>query len=76
MKKLIEDLCKNNMEYLFLSQFISSDTITSVDEAKKSLETISKVRDALIDADIPDEKKDEFREYLNDGEELIKRDWL
>ena len=64
------------MEYLFLSQFISSDTITSVDEAKKSLETISKVRDALIDADIPDEKKDEFREYLNDGEELIKRDWL
>ena len=64
------------MEYLFLSQFISSDTITSVDEAKKSLETISKVRDALIDADIPDEKKGEFREYLNDGEELIKRDWL
>lgn len=70
----IEIICRNKMEYMFLASLISSDNIRSVDDAEKSLDFISDIEKAVEDSKIPNTKKDEFRNYIKKGKDILKAD--
>lgn len=70
----IEIICRNKMEYMFLASLISSDNVRSVDDAEKSLDFISDIEKAVEDSKIPNTKKDEFRNYIKKGKDILKAD--
>ena len=72
--KIIEEICKNGLEYAMLGSLISSDNILTEDDAHKALEAISDVDNALYDADIDENKKIEIRRFLNKGRGILFAD--
>lgn len=72
--KFIDAICESKLEYLFLASLISSDNILTTEDANKSLKYIDKVEKALGDATITDEKKEEFRNYIEKGRDILKKD--
>jgi molecular chaperone DnaK (HSP70) len=72
--KFIDAICGGKLEYLFLASLISSDNILTTEDAKKSLKYIDKVEKALEDATISEEKKEEFKNYIEKGRDILKKD--
>ena len=72
--KFIDAICESKLEYLFLASLISSDNILTTNDAKKSLKYIDSVEKALEDATISDEKKEEFRDYIEKGRNILNKD--
>lgn len=72
--KFIDAICESKLEYLFLASLISSDNILTTNDAKKSLKYIDSVEKALEDATISDEKKEEFRNYIEKGRNILNKD--
>ena len=72
--KFIDAICESKLEYLFLASLISSDNILTTEDAKKSLKYIDSVEKALEDATITEEKKEEFRNYIEKGRDILKKD--
>ena len=72
--KFIDAICESKLEYLFLASLISSDNILTAKDAKKSLKYIDSVEKALEDATISDEKKEEFRNYIEKGRNILNKD--
>ena len=72
--KFIDAICGGKLEYLFLASLISSDNILTTKDAKKSLKYIDSVEKALEDATISDEKKEEFRNYIEKGRNILNKD--
>jgi len=72
--KEIDVICRNKLEYLFLASLISSDSILSKEDAECSLKLIGEVEEALKTATISDKKKQEFRDYIEKGREILNTD--
>ena len=72
--KFIDAICESKLEYLFLASLISSDNILATKDAKKFLKYIDSVEKALEDATITEEKKEEFRNYIEKGRDILKKD--
>ena len=72
--KFIDAICESKLEYLFLASLISSDNILTTEDAKKSLKYIDNIEKALEDATISDEKKEEFRNYIEKGRNILNKD--
>ena len=72
--KFLDAICESKLEYLFLASLISSDNILTTNDAKKSLKYIDSVEKALEDATISDEKKEEFRDYIEKGRNILNKD--
>ena len=72
--KFLDAICESKLEYLFLASLISSDNILTTEDAKKSLKYIDSVEKALEDATISDEKKEEFRNYIEKGRNILNKD--
>lgn len=72
--KFLDAICESKLEYLFLASLISSDNILTTKDAKKSLKYIDSVEKALEDATISDEKKEEFRDYIEKCRNILNKD--
>jgi hypothetical protein len=73
-KKGIEMLCEAKMEYLYLVSLISSDNILTIEDAEKNLGYIDEGEEAVKEANIPEEKKEEFYKYFASGRNILKQD--
>ena len=77
IKKLagfIDEITGNGLEYMFLVSMISSDNILTIEDAEKSLEEIENVEKALPLTSIPNNKKEEFEEYIKKGRKILNAD--
>ena len=76
MEKLKEfvETSTDEMMNLLLVSLISSDNIMCADDCKKSLEFSKVLRVAVKHADIPDEKKQIYLEYIAKGENILNQD--
>ena len=73
--KDIDKICESKeLKYLFLASFISSDNTTTKEEAERNLEFISSFENALGDSTISNDEKDEIRNYLKKGKEILNAD--
>jgi len=72
--KDIDIICQYNFEYQFMVSLISSDNINSIEDAKKSLDFINEVENALKTASISESKKMEFMKYIKQGKEILNAD--
>ena len=70
----LEELHKSGFIYLMLGSLISSDSLLSVEDCEKSLERLEKLNEELKTADIEEEKKQEYQDFIDRGFEIVKRD--
>lgn len=74
-KELIEELAKDEMVYsLFFVSLISSDTILTIEDAEISMEILEETDKAIDEADITDELKKKFKNFVKDGIKICKKD--
>ena len=73
-ENIIELLHKSGFIYLMLGSLISSDTLLSVKDCEKSLKELEKLNEALKEANIKEEKKKEYQDFIDRGFEIVKRD--
>lgn len=73
-ENIIELLHKSGFIYLMLGSLISSDTLLSVKDCEKSLKELEKLNEALKEANIKEEKKKEYQDFIDNGFEIVKRD--
>ena len=74
LAEFIDEITGNGLEYMFLVSMISSDNILTIEDAEKSLEEIENVEKALPFTSIPNNKKEEFEEYIKKGREILNAD--
>ena len=76
MEKLKEfvETSTDEMMNLLLVSLISSDNIMCADDCEKSLEFSKVLLVAVKHADIPDEKKQIYLEYIAKGENILNQD--
>lgn len=73
--KDIDIICRNNeTKYMFLGSLISSDNILTTEDAEKSLEFINQIETALETSSIKDTDKNEIRNYLKKGKDILNAD--
>jgi len=81
--KFIDKLCNDSLEYLYLVDsleylylvsLISSDNILTKEDAEKSLKIINETFNAIDESTVSEDKKQEMRDYLNKGIDIIKQD--
>lgn len=73
-KNVIELLHKSGIIYLMLGSLISSDTLLSVKDCENSLKELEKFNESLKEANIKEEKKKEYQDFIDRGFEIVKRD--
>ena len=73
-KKEIETLCKINMEYFYLASLVSADNIITMKDAEEALEIVKLNEVTVNEADIPEEKKNEFFKYFEEAKEIFNSD--
>ena len=73
-KNLIETLHENGMMYLYLASLISADTLISVENCNKSIHQLNMIIDNLRDSNIPEEEKNKYLGYCEDGLLICERD--
>ena len=71
---VLEELHKSGFIYLMLGSLISSDSLLSVEDCETSLEQLEKLNEDLKTANIEEEKKKEYQEFIDKGFEIVKRD--
>ena len=72
--KDIEKICESGLEYLFLASLVSSDNNMTIDECKQNLENYDALEAAVKEANIPEEKKEEFNKYITKGRNILNQD--
>lgn len=72
--KFINKICESKLEYLLLASLISADDIFNVKDAEKKLAYINEFEKAVDDATVPDDKKQEIKDYLIKGKDILKGD--
>ena len=71
----IDKICENKeLKYLFLTALISSDNTTTKEEAERNLEFISSFENALNDSTVSNDEKEEIRNFLKKGKEILNAD--
>ena len=70
--ELLEATEKNGMIWLILGSLISADSLMTVDECDKNLETCTALLEAAKESNL--KNKEKIIKYLEDGVEIIKRD--
>ena len=73
-ENIIELLHKSGIIYLMLGSLISSDTLLSVKDCENSLKELEKFNESLKEANIKEEKKKEYQDFIDRGFEIVKRD--
>ena len=73
-RKDIEKICESGLEYLFLVSLVSSDNNMTIDECKQNLENYDALEAAVKEANIPEEKKEEFNKYITKGRNILNQD--
>lgn len=73
-KEMIESLHENGMMYLYLASLISADTLISVENCNKSIHQLNMIIDSLRDSNIPEEEKNKYLVYCEDGLLICERD--
>ena len=71
---LVEEFHKNGFIYMMLGTLISSDSLSSIEDCEFSLERLEKLNEDLKTADIEEEMKKEYQDFIDRGFEIIKRD--
>ena len=73
--KDIDKICETKeLKYLFLAALISSDNATTKEEAERNLEFISSFENALDDSTVSNDEKEEIRNFLKKGKEILNAD--
>ena len=72
--KDIEKICESGLEYLFLASLVSSDNNMTIDECKENLGNYDSLEAAVKEANIPEEKRKEFYEYIEKGRKILNQD--
>lgn len=73
-KNIIELLHKSGFIYLMLGPLISSDTLLSVKDCETSLIELERLNEDLKEANIEEEKRKEYQDFIDRGFEIVKRD--
>ena len=73
-ENIIEFLHESGFIYLMLGSLISFDTLLSVKDCEMSLKELEKLNEALKEANIEEEKKKEYQDFIDRGFEIVKRD--
>lgn len=73
-KELLEKLHESGSMFLLLVSLISSDTLTDLEACEKSKKTTEEILAVLPEANIPEEDKKKYEDYLKRGLEIIERD--
>ena len=72
--KIIEEICTNGLEYLYLASLITSDNILSIEDAEKALEEVEKGENAVKESNLTNEKKEEFYTFFNKARNILNGD--
>lgn len=72
--KIIEEICDNGLEYLYLASLITSDNILSIEDAEKALEEVEKGENAVKESNLTNEKKEEFYTFFNKARNILNGD--
>lgn len=73
-KNIIEELDKSGLIYLFLGSLISSEKLLSIKDCKNSLEQMIILDNSLKVSNIDNDKKIKYKDFIDRGIEIIKRD--
>ena len=73
-ENIIEKLHESGFIYLIFGSMISSDSLLSVHDCETSLEQMERFDEALKTANIEEGKKIEYKDFIDRGIEIIKRD--
>ena len=73
-KELLEKLHESGSMFLLLVSLISSDTLTDLEACEKSKKTTEEILAILPEANIPEEDKKKYEDYLKRGLKIIERD--
>lgn len=71
---IIEELHKSGFIYLMLGSLISSDTLLTIKDCETSLKELENLNEDLKSANIEEEKKKEYQDFIDKGFEIVKRD--
>lgn len=74
MKEFVEDAHKNGVMFFVLVSLISSDTLVDEKSCEKALKHSEEMLEGLEVAEIPEEDRKKYKEYLERGLGIIKRD--
>lgn len=72
--KIIEEICDNGLEYLYLASLITSDNILSIEDAEKALEEVEKGENAVKESNLTNEKKEEFYTFFKKARNILNGD--
>ena len=72
--KIIEEICENGLEYLYLASLITSDNILSIEDAEKALEEVEKGENAVKESNLTNEKKEEFYTFFKKARNILNGD--
>ena len=72
--KIIEEICTNGLEYLYLASLITSDNILSIEDAEKALEEVEKGENAVKESNLTNEKKEEFYTFFKKARNILNGD--
>lgn len=73
--ELIEEVEKRGLAPLLLAGLISSDTCNTKDGCEKSLERLQELQESLPHANISEERKEFWKEFIEKGLKIVKRDY-
>lgn len=73
-ENIIELLHESGFIYLMLGSLISADTLLSVKDCETSLKELERFNEALKEANIEEEKRKEYQDFIDRGFEIVKRD--
>ena len=73
-KELLEKLHESGSMFLLLVSLISSDTLADLEACEESKKTTEEILSVLPEANIPEEDKKKYEDYLKRGLEIIERD--
>ena len=73
-KELLEKLHESGSMFLLLVSLTSSDTLTDLEACEESRKTTEEILAVLPEANIPEEDKKKYEDYLKRGLEIIERD--
>lgn len=71
---LYKKILESEMKYLFLTSLISSDTLLSADDCKKSIEILSFIKSNIDLICVSDKDVKKNLNFINDGLKIAKRD--
>lgn len=71
---IIELLHESGFIYLMFGSLISSDKLLSVKDCEKSIKELERLNEALKEANIEENKRKEYQDFIDKGFDIVNRD--